>query len=208
MRSPPTRRARWPTSPEYLAGHGTASDVFALGIVLYQLATGQHPFGADDGHSSELLAAATARVAPASRLVPSLSPLLDGLLDACLRREPAERPSAEQLAAALEAGEAGNWWRARVETTLRAGTAATATRTESHRLNFVGRKRELSELTECYDRVLDAGTGHAVLLRGPVDRQDRLVSDLVEGLRSGSEPCPFLYARCSSSPSRTATARR
>lgn len=188
-------------APEYLAGArgGAASDIFALGVVLYQLATARHPFGADDGQSSELLAAvATARVAPASRLVPSLSPFIDALLDACLRREPAERPSAGELAAALESGEGGAWWRARVESSLRAGIGAAATRAESHRLMFVGRKRELSALTRHYDQVLETGAARAVLLRGPVGiGKTRLVSDLVEGLRAGSNPCVFLYARCS-----------
>ena len=44
-------------SPEQLLGQGAgvAGDVFSLGVLLFELLTGQHPFvpkaGADDGHS-------------------------------------------------------------------------------------------------------------------------------------------------------------
>ena len=188
-------------APEFLSGgrSGPASDVFALGALLYLLATGHHPFGADDGETSDLLAAvAAARVLPASRHVPELSPLLDALLDACLRRDPLERPTAEALAGILREGEEGAWWRRRVELALRAGGGPGALRAETHRLHFVGRRVELRRLSEIYEQVAHGGQGTAVAIGGPVGiGKTRLVSDLVETLRAGEMPCLFLHARCS-----------
>ncbi|QDU68252.1 serine/threonine-protein kinase PknK [Engelhardtia mirabilis] len=188
-------------APEFLSGgrSGPPSDVFALGAVLYLLATGHHPFGADDGETSDLLAAlATARVVPASRHVPELSPLLDALLDACLRRSPSERPTAEALAGILHEGEESGWWRARVQQSLGSGGGPGALRAESHRLQFVGRRDELRGLSQAYTQVLREGQGLAIALSGPVGiGKTRLVSDLIETLRAGDSPCLFLHARCS-----------
>lgn len=188
-------------APEVLAGgpSSPAGDVFALGAVLYLLATGRHPFGAEGAEASELLVKiASARVVPPSRRVPELSPLLDALLDGCLRRDPTERPDAGTVAAALDEGEAGAWWRARVATALGAEVGGGALRAEAHALHFVGRREELRRLRADYDAVLASVATRVFALHGPVGSgKTRLVSDFVETLRAGEAPCLFLHARCS-----------
>jgi serine/threonine protein kinase len=72
-------------SPEQARGEPVdrPSDVFSLGIVLYQMATGQHPF---PGHSSlEVLQAITsAEPVPPLRLSPDIPAALEGLILAML----------------------------------------------------------------------------------------------------------------------------
>ena len=68
-------------SPEQARGEtaGAASDVFSLAVVLYELATGRHPFEADS--TLAMLHAITSSIAaPALRWVPDLPPVLDRLL--------------------------------------------------------------------------------------------------------------------------------
>jgi serine/threonine-protein kinase len=87
-------------SPEQVIGEpgGPTSDLYALGIVLYELLTGRLPFEAD----TPLAAASRRMVADAPPLVvfrPDVPPALQDVILWVLRREPAERPaSAPELA--------------------------------------------------------------------------------------------------------------
>lgn len=86
-------------APEQLAGRGAdaRSDLFALGLVLYEMTTGRLPAGQD---------AAGRHGAPPpapSSLNPAVPPSLDGLILQCLAADPADRPaSAEEMERTLE----------------------------------------------------------------------------------------------------------
>ena len=91
-------------SPEQAYGRpvDSATDIFSLGIVLFQLATGQHPFLADSALAT-LNAIAMASPAPASRLNPDIPAALAALNEAMLQKDPRLRPTAAEVDRALSA---------------------------------------------------------------------------------------------------------
>jgi serine/threonine-protein kinase len=99
-------------APEHFLGHALdgRSDIFALGIVMYELITGHPPFAAQNlGTLSYKIVHEDA--VPPNKLKPGLNPQLNALVVKALARDPAQRfQTAEELRSALDA--------------LRPGTAA------------------------------------------------------------------------------------
>ena len=104
-------------APEQLAGREatTRSDVFALGLVLYELFTGSRPFEAASIDELRRLHEESRPVRPGTR-VEKLDPLVERAILACLESDVALRPASargvaaalpggDPIAAALEAGE-------------------------------------------------------------------------------------------------------
>ena len=95
-------------SPEQVAGGvlGPAADVWGVGLVLYEAATGTQPFDLPDvslptGSTMSHCEAQLARPAPKIRARRRLPAEVASVIDACLDRDPDRRPTLEVLDAAL-----------------------------------------------------------------------------------------------------------
>jgi serine/threonine protein kinase len=89
------------------------SDLYALGVILYECATGKRPFRGTSGYDL-MHAVLTAPVPPPSVLRPDLPAALDAIVLRAMRRDPSERfACARELGRALAplASEPANWLR-------------------------------------------------------------------------------------------------
>jgi hypothetical protein len=146
-----------------------ASDWYAVGAVLFEALTGRPPF---EGSVDELLRRKQSEEAPrASAFDPAVPDDLDDLCAALLARDPAARPSGDEILRHLQA--------APVEV--------------PRREPFVGRAREKARLFECFD----AGGRAVVLTRGPSGiGKSALLRCFLEELRRRKPEPMILAGRC------------
>jgi tetratricopeptide (TPR) repeat protein len=181
-------------APEQFSGeYDSRADLYALGLVLYELATGRHPFHGDDPiriMGRQL----NEQPRPAGELNPQLSAFFEEVLQTLLAKTPEGRfPSAAALRTALEEREASAWWAERARS-LRATTRRPLRRPRIPRETaLVGRDAELAMLRAAYDRAKD-GEGRVVLVEGEAGiGKTRLCDEFVGRLAAEGESIHYLF---------------
>jgi tetratricopeptide (TPR) repeat protein len=169
------------------------ADLHALGLVLYELATGQHPFLAD---SVPEIVKHVLRTEPrkVGQIHPQLSAFFEEVVHTLLEKSADERfQDAATLLGALEAGEDSAWWRERARQ-LQATTKRPIRRIRIPRETAVyGREKEIAKLRGLYEQA-KSGDGQVVLLEGEAGiGKSRLVDELIRRLQADGEDVNFLF---------------
>ncbi len=98
-------------SPEQHAGHAASarSDLYALGLVLYELLTGHRPFAGSPAQLARLHR--EVKPAPPSSLVQDFDPTMERVILQCLEKDPRSRPRSARAVAAVLGPDAALGWR-------------------------------------------------------------------------------------------------
>lgn len=182
-----------PTTEEDRLDVDGRADLHALGVVLYELATGRHPFEARDFRTA-LRRILDEVPRPCGELNPQLSPFFEEVVRTLLEKDRAQRfASADEVARVLDEGEASEWWRVR-STAIRTATRRPLRRIRVPRESALyGRDGELATLRGLYERA-KSGDGRVVLVEGEAGiGKTRLVDEFVGALAQGGEDVTYLF---------------
>ncbi|MFO0589796.1 MAG: AAA family ATPase [Polyangiaceae bacterium] len=171
-------------APEQAAGGsvGPPADWYAVGVLLYECLTGAPPF---NGSAAAILASKLGRdPTPVRALVPAAPADLCDLCDDLLARDPAERPTSEQVLVRLGVGPSG------------------APPARPRAASFVGRAREIEALDEAFEHSRrgavsvflqgESGLGKSALVRRFLDVLDARPSvAILTGRCFDREQVPF-----------------
>jgi hypothetical protein len=173
-------------SPEQACGEAVtaATDVFSLGVVLHELATGTHPFAAP----SEVATVSAILTAPAPRPSasnPALPAEFDALVARMLDKDPARRPPAAEVEIAL------------VEMAHSPTVAVPTRRIAVPERHTVGRERERQTLRQALDEA-EVGRGLLMSVAGePGIGKTTLVEEFLAEVSGASRPLRIARGRCS-----------
>ena len=169
-------------APEQLSDSGMrsgpAADLYAMGLVLYVLATGDHPFPYTTA-GEVINAHLNEAPVPVRERASDITPFMEAVIHCLLEKRPVDRfQNALALTETLQAGDASAWWRERRALQSESVDAGDVT----PQCPVRGRPTELRELASCW-RHAHHGRGRLVLVRGDVGiGKSRLVDAFLEGL--------------------------
>ena len=174
-------------SPEQARGESVShpSDIFSLGMIFYEMATGRHPFVTDSILGT--LNAITQQVPlTPSRLNPEIPSAIEILILRMLEKDSRLRPTAGEVEIAL--AEIGGQ-------SLSGESRSPVLRPRTR--HTVGREKAHAELREALTSAF-AGKGLLMCVPGePGMGKTTLVEDFLSDLRAGSQACIIARGRCS-----------
>ena len=92
------------------------ADLHALGVLLYELSTGQHPYRDEDASTGARATSSNGQPRKAGEVNPQLSPFFEEVVQTLIAKDRDERfASASTLADVLEEGEKREWWKERAK---------------------------------------------------------------------------------------------
>ncbi len=168
-------------------------DLHALGLLLYELSAGQHPYRADDFRSvmKQVCETEPRRLGDIN---PQLSAFFEEVVHTLLAKSRDDRfADAATVLGVLEEGEDSEWWHERARQ-LQATTKRPIRRIRIPRETAVyGREKEIAKLRGLFERA-KAGDGQVVLLEGEAGiGKSRLVDELISRLQADGEDVNFLF---------------
>ena len=169
-----------------------ATDVFAMGLLLYEMLAGELPFECNDRQQlSSYITSAEPIAIPAGEL--GIPAALSGLIAGCLEKEPAARPTASDVALELESYISIRT--SRPETSERCPFRGLLPFAEAHVEFFFGRAGEIAALSERLREeatlavVGPSGSGKSSLIRaGLIPRLGEQGAWTVLQLQPGTNP--------------------
>jgi tetratricopeptide (TPR) repeat protein len=169
------------------------ADLYALGLVLYEIASGVQPFEAK-GVARVLGKILHEEPRRLGELSPQVSPFFEEVVHTLIRKDRDDRfASAADLIAVLDDAEESAWWSERARA-VRAETARPLRRIRIPRETGIhGREKELELLEDRFARAA-SGRGQVVLVEGEAGvGKSRLADGLVERLERRGEELHFLF---------------
>ncbi len=152
-------------SPEQARGDATdgRSDLYSLGVMLYEMISGQLPFSAEST-ASLIFKHINEQPTPVRRLAPEVLPAVDGLVWRLLHKQPEQRfQSAVELASAIrlcmEALDKGTV----LPATLFDPTLPSDETLATSQIPLVGREREMTLLRQALDRARQSKGGLSLI---------------------------------------------
>ncbi|MHC4956203.1 MAG: serine/threonine-protein kinase [Planctomycetota bacterium] len=169
-------------APEQFGGEdfGPSADRYALGVLLYELASGTNPFR-HDSPMAAIQAHQNVTATPLTLLEPATSRFFSEVVGTLLEKDPARRfESTAELLTVLEQGEASDWWNERSSATPPRPPIPVERTTGIH-----GRATELAALGDAWCEAA-IGSGRVVLLAGDEGAgKTRVVAEFVDALDRG-----------------------
>lgn len=174
-------------SPEQGRGESVShpSDVFSLGMIFYEMATGRHPFATDSILGTLNAITQQIPISP-SRLNPEIPSATETLILRMLEKDARLRPTAAEVEKAL----------AEIAAQSRSGDSRSPILRPRTR-HTVGREKPHSELREALASAV-AGKGLLMCVPGePGMGKTTLVEEFLSDLRSSGQACIIARGRCS-----------
>jgi serine/threonine protein kinase len=162
----------------------SASDIFALGIILYELATGHHPFEADSPLAI-LHGILTHTPVPASQPNPETAGPLETLLQTMLEKDARLRPTAQDVEATLAE---------LIRSHARQPPGSAPLPSQRH---TVGRTKERAALGDSFESAALGRGLFACVCGEPGIGKTTLVEDFLAELAVSGRTCTIARGRCS-----------